>query len=343
MLSQLILRQLALEKEAQASLEPAHDFDAALHQHGCETLARDSAPETLQVNVGKLCNQACHHCHVDAGPKRTEIMTHDTAQRVVELVGQSSSIKSVDMTGGAPELNPNFRLLVEQTRALERSVIVRCNLTVMFEPGMEWLGGFYRRNQVELVCSLPCYGVENVEKQRGRGVFSKSIEALRWLNRLGYGRELRLDLVYNPVGAFLPPPQAQLEERYREELRRNFGIEFNRLLTITNMPIKRFAHQLHQWGQFSDYMGLLANHFNRETVGGLMCRSLVSVSWDGQLYDCDFNQMLELPLGAARAGTRLTIRDIADVAELTGAPIATGSHCFGCTAGSGSSCGGALA
>jgi radical SAM/Cys-rich protein len=207
---------------------------------------------------------------------------------------------------------------------------------------MEWLGDFYRCNQVALVCSLPCYSVENVEKQRGRGVFSKSIEALRRLNRLGYGRELRLDLVYNPVGAFLPPPQAQLEARYREELGRNFGIEFQRLLTITNMPIKRFAHQLHQWGNFPEYMGLLVNHFNPGTVHGLMCRTLVSVSWDGQLYDCDFNQMLQVPLGAVRADTRLTIWDIADVAELTGAPIATGSHCFGCTAGPGSSCGGAL-
>lgn len=336
------MSQVAFEREARAKFQPAHDFDAALRRHGCETLARDSAPETLQVNVGKLCNQACHHCHVDAGPKRTEIMTHATAQRVVELVGRSSSIKTVDITGGAPELNPNFWFLVEQTRALERSVTVRCNLTVMFEPGMEWLGDFYRRNQVALVCSLPCYGVENVEKQRGQGVFSKSIDALCWLNRLGYGRELRLDLVYNPVGAFLPPPQAQLEARYHEELGRNFGIEFHRLLTITNMPISRFARHLYQLGQFSDYMGLLANHFNRETVGGLMCRSLVSVSWDGQLYDCDFNQMLEMPLGAARAGTRLTIWDIDDVAELTGAPITTGSHCFGCTAGAGSSCGGAL-
>ena len=337
------MSQLAFEREARAKFESEHDFEATLQLHGYERLARDSAPETLQVNVGKLCNQACHHCHVDAGPKRTEIMTHAIAQRVVELVGRSSSIKTVDITGGAPELNPNFRLLVEQTRALERSVIVRCNLTVMFEPGMEWLGEFSRRNRVALICSLPCYSVENVEKQRGRGVFSKSIDALRWLNRLDYGREIRLDLVYNPVGAFLPPPQAQLEARYREELGRNFGIEFSHLLTITNMPIKRFAHQLHQWGKFSEYMGLLANHFNRETVRGLMCRTLVSVSWDGQLYDCDFNQMLEVPVGFARAGTRLTIWDIEDLAELTGASIATGSHCFGCTAGAGSSCGGALA
>lgn len=303
---------------------------------------RAVAPNTLQINVGKLCNQACHHCHVEAGPKRTEIMTSATARRVMEMVVRSACIKGVDITGGAPELNPNFRFLVERTRGLARSVMVRCNLTVMLEPGMEWLGEFYQRNSVALVCSLPCYCAENVEKQRGKGVFSKSIEALQWLNRLGYGRELRLDLVYNPVGAFLPPPQAQLEARYREELRNNFGIEFHRLLTMTNMPISRFAHQLQQRGKFSEYMGLLVNHFNCETVDGLMCKTLVSVGWDGQLYDCDFNQMLEMPIGAAGAGARLTIWDIDDVAALRGARVATGSHCFGCTAGTGSSCGGAL-
>jgi radical SAM/Cys-rich protein len=332
----------AFEKETRANFESVHDFDAVLRRHGCEPLTRDSAPETLQVNLGKLCNQACHHCHVDAGPKRTEIMTHATAQRVVELLGRSAGIKTVDITGGASELNPNFRFLVERTRASGRSVIVRCNLTVMFEPGMGWLGEFYRRNRVALICSLPCYGAENVEKQRGRGVFSKSIEALRWLNRLGFGREVQLDLVYNPVGAFLPPPQSQLEATYREELRRNFQIEFNRLLTITNMPINRFAHQLRQWGKYSEYMGLLVNHFNRGTVRGLMCRTLVSVSWDGRLYDCDFNQMLEMPIGAARVNARFTIWDVDDVGELAGASIATGSHCFGCTAGAGSGCGGVL-
>ena len=337
-----MLRQTASEMEAQASLGSVYDFDAALRRHGCQTLARDSAPETLQVNLGKLCNQACHHCHVDAGPKRTEIMLRSTAQRVAELVDRSSSIKTVDITGGAPELNPNFRLLVEQTHALERSVIVRCNLTVMFESGMEWLGDFYRRNKVALVCSLPCYSAENVEKQRGVKVFSKSIEALRLLNDLGYGREFRLDLVYNPVGAFLPPSQIQLEARYREELGRNFGIEFSHLLTITNMPIKRFANQLRQWGKLSEYMGLLVNHFNPGTVRGLMCRALVSVSWNGQLYDCDFNQMLEMSVGVAPAG-KLSIWDIDDLAKLKGARIATGSHCFGCSAGLGSSCGGALA
>lgn len=336
------LSQLAFENEAGVGLDSVPGFEATLRLRGCERLARDCAPETLQVNLGRLCNQSCHHCHVEAGPKRTEVMARATAERVVELTSHSLGIRVVDLTGGAPELNPHFRFLVERTHALGRSVIARCNLTVLFEPGMEWLGEFYQRNQVTLICSLPCYSLENVEKQRGRGVLSKSIDALRQLNSLGYGRELRLDLVYNPVGPFLPPSQAQLEAHYREELRSNFGIEFHRLLTITNMPINRFAHQLHRSGRFSEYMGLLVNHFNWETVGGLMCRSLVSVSWQGGLHDCDFNQMLEMPIGAAGARSRLTIWDIEDTAELTGGPIATASHCFGCTAGVGSGCGGAV-
>jgi radical SAM/Cys-rich protein len=319
------------------------DFDAALTLHRLPPLTR-LLPRTLQVNVGKRCNQACHHCHVDAGPKRTEMMTRATAQRVVELIAASPSIETVDLTGGAPELNPNFRYLVESVRALDRAVMVRCNLTVLFVPGMELLPRFYRDNRVHLVCSLPCYGAENVEKQRGRGVFAQSIAALQRLNRIGYGgSELALDLVYNPVGPALPPPQAELEAQYRDELGANFGIQFGRLLTITNMPINRFAHQLHQWGRLDEYMGLLVNHFNPLTVSDLMCRSIVSVGYEGTLYDCDFNQMIEIPLGASSSGRPLTLWDIADVAALAGARIATGSHCFGCTAGAGSSCGGAIA
>jgi radical SAM/Cys-rich protein len=219
-------------------------------------------------------------------------------------------------------------------------VIVRCNLTVTLEPGMEWLVEFYRRAGVELVCSLPCYTAENTDRQRGAGVFDKSILALQQLNGAGFGRgELRLDLVYNPIGASIPPPQAELEAQYRDELARNFGIVFDRLLTITNMPIARFANQLRATGLDSAYMGLLVNHFNPATVDALMCRDLVSIGWDGQLYDCDFNQMLEIPLG----GIAQTIWNIDDVEELAGARIATGSHCFGCTAGAGSSCGGAIA
>ena len=322
------------------------DFDETLRRDRLAPLRR-TAPHTLQVNVGKLCNQACHHCHVDAGPKRTEVMTHATAERVADLLEASTGIRTVDVTGGAPELNPNFPYIVERARAAGRAVMVRCNLTVIFVPGMEWLAEFYRANRVHLVCSLPCYTAENVEKQRGRGVFEKSIEALCLLNRIGYARDdLVLDLVYNPVGPVLPPPQPQLEAEYREQLGKNFGISFNHLLTITNMPISRFAQQLHQWGRYTDYMGLLVNHFNPATVAGLMCRTLVSVGWDGRLYDCDFNQMLEIPLsagGQAKPEDKpLTIWDLDDAGRLAEAPIATGAHCFGCTAGAGSSCSGAL-
>jgi radical SAM/Cys-rich protein len=316
------------------------DFSATLASHGLRALVR-KPPSTIQVNVGKLCNQACHHCHVDAGPRRTERMTRETAERVIEMLAASPGVETLDITGGAPELNPNFAMLVERARALGRRVIVRCNLTVTLEPGMEWLVEFYRRAGVELVCSLPCYTAENTDRQRGAGVFDKSIAALRNLNAAGFGRgTLRLDLVYNPIGASLPPPQAELEAQYREELARNFGIVFDRLLTITNMPIARFANQLSAAGNHTAYMSLLVNHFNPATVDMLMCRDLVSVGWDGRLYDCDFNQMLEIPIGASAASA---IWDIEDVGELAGARIATGSHCFGCTAGAGSSCGGAIA
>ncbi len=315
-------------------------FDATLARHGIGALSRNS-PTTLQVNVGKLCNQACHHCHVDAGPRRTEQMTRETAERVVEVIAASARVGTVDITGGAPELNPNFAMLVERSRALGRKVIVRCNLTVTLEPGMEWLVEFYRRAGVELICSLPCYTAENTDRQRGAGVFDKSIAAMRQLNAAGFGRGgLRLDLVYNPIGASLPPPQAELEGQYREELARNFGVVFDRLLTITNMPIARFANQLNSTGSYSAYMSLLVNHFNPATVDALMCRDLVSVGWDGRLYDSDFNQMLEIPIGGSAAST---IWDVDDVGTLAGARIATGSHCFGCTAGAGSSCGGAIA
>jgi radical SAM/Cys-rich protein len=315
-------------------------FEATLAAHGIGALSRKS-PTALQVNVGKLCNQACHHCHVDAGPRRTERMTRETAERVIDVIAASARVGTVDITGGAPELNPNFAMLVERARALGRKVIVRCNLTVTLEPGMEWLVEFYRRAGVELVCSLPCYTAENTDRQRGAGVFDKSIAAMRQLNAAGFGRgELRLDLVYNPIGASLPPPQAELETQYRGELARNFGVVFDRLLTITNMPIARFANQLNSTGSYSAYMSLLVNHFNPATVDALMCRDLVSVGWDGRLYDCDFNQMLEIPLGGRKAST---IWDVDDVGTLAGARIATGSHCFGCTAGAGSSCGGAIA
>jgi radical SAM/Cys-rich protein len=325
---------------------PHPHFGAVLRRHGIGELRRGPV-RTLQVNVGKRCNQACHHCHVEAGPLRNEIMAPRTAERVLALAAANPAIDVLDVTGGAPELNPSFRFLVEGARALGRRVIVRCNLTVFYERGMDWVPGFFGANDVEIVASLPCYTAENVDRQRGTGVFRRSIEALRWLNRLGYGapgETRRLHLVYNPVGAFLPPPQAELRARYREELRSLFGIEFNDLYTITNMPIRRFAEQLERWGKGREYMGLLVNHFNPATIPSLMCRSLLSVGWEGTLYDCDFNQMLELPLGARPTASDAppTIWDVEDLGALERGAIATGPHCFGCTAGAGSSCGGAL-
>jgi radical SAM/Cys-rich protein len=309
----------------------------------CGPLAR--APvTTLQINVGKRCNQACHHCHVEAGPKRAEMMTAATAARVLELLEASPAIHTVDITGGAPELNSNFRELVRRSRELGKRVIDRCNLSVLFEPGQRDLARFLADHRVAVTASLPCYTAGNVETQRGKGVFDKSIEALLELNELGYGDRdsgLELDLVYNPIAAFLPPPQDRLEADYKRELGDQFGIRFNRLLTITNMPISRFAHMLAREGKYDEYMSLLVNHFNPDTIDGLMCRHLVSVGYDGTLYDCDFNQMLEIEIGGLAAGHR-TIHDIASLDALDGAVIATDAHCFGCTAGAGSSCGGAL-
>ena len=318
------------------------DFAGVLAAHGLAALRR-LAPTTLQVNVGKRCNQTCHHCHVDAGPKRTEVMGDAVADRIVELLERNPAIALLDLTGGAPELAPCFRRLVSRARRLGRRVIDRCNLTVLHEPGQEDLAPFLAAERVDIVASLPCYGPENVDAQRGQGVFAQSVRALRTLNVLGYGRPespLRLDLVYNPVGAHLPPPQGRLEADYRAQLGERFGVAFHRLLTITNMPINRFAAQLARTGEADRYMALLVNHFNAETVPGLMCRDLLSVGYDGRLYDCDFNQMLELPIGAPGART---VWDVDDLATLGGAPIATGAHCFGCTAGAGSSCGGTLA
>ena len=323
----------------QASTQP--DFLDALARHGLGPLSRD-ALTTLQVNLGKRCNQACHHCHVDAGPKRTEMMTREVVEKVVELIAGNPALALVDITGGAPELNPSFRFLAGESRRLGRRVIDRCNLTVLGEAGQEDLAEFLARHEVEIVASLPCYGPENVDKQRGHGVFARSVAALRRLNALGYGAAgspLRLDLVYNPVGAFLPPAQARLESDYRERLGGDLGIVFHNLLTITNMPINRFADDLERSGQAEAYMGLLVNHFNPATVPGLMCRSLLSVGYDGRLYDCDFNQMLELPRDRAPR----TLWEIESMASFPGAAIATGPHCFGCTAGAGSSCGGSLA
>ncbi len=316
-------------------------FTATLARHGLAPLRR-AAVRTLQLNVGRRCDLACHHCHVEAGPKRTETLDAATAGRVLELLEAHPEVTTLDLTGGAPELCAEFRGLVSGARRLGREVIDRCNLTVLFEPGQEDTAAFLAEHGVRVVASLPCYTPENVDAQRGRGVFGRSIEALRLLNGLGYGAPgspLELDLVYNPLGASLPPPQAELDARYRRELRELFGIEYHRLFTITNMPIKRFARQLEREGRQAAYLSLLANHFNAETVPELMCRTLLSVAWDGRVYDCDFNQMLEIPSGAAPR----SIWELDDLGSLEGQPIATAAHCFGCTAGAGSSCGGALA
>lgn len=316
-------------------------FETALQCSGVDGLRRGSVT-TLQINVGKLCNQACLHCHVEAGPGRKEVMSAPIVARVLEVLDGSPRVETVDITGGAPELNPGFREIVQHARSRGRTVIDRCNLTVLLEPGMEWLAAFLADHGVHLICSLPCYTAENVDMQRGAGVFERSIDALRRLNDLGYGMPdspLSLDLVYNPTGAFLPPAPAELEPRYHEELRRMFGVEFDELLTITNMPIKRFADQLRGQGQHASYMRLLVESYNPATLAGLMCRSLVSVGWEGSLYDCDFNQMVDAPVRLD--GERATIDTIASLDELEGLAISTGSHCFGCTAGRGSSCNGA--
>ncbi len=328
----------AVRKRLPLAERPAPPFDQALAERGL--VLRRSETTTLQVNVGKLCNQACHHCHVEAGPKRTEIMSREVAERVIELLAASPGVTTLDLTGGAPELNPHFRWLVDEARRLGRRVIDRCNLTVLFEAGQYDLDEFLAAREVEIIASLPCYSEKNVDEQRGHGVFDKSIAALRRLNALGYGSggRLALNLVYNPNGAFLPPAQAPLEARYKAELAEHFGITFDRLFTITNLPIARYADYLDAQGKYDEYMSLLVAHLNPETVKGLMCRSLVSVGWDGTVYDCDFNQMLELPLGGR---ARRTVFDL-DTLALEGQKVATGSHCFGCTAGSGSSCGGSL-
>lgn len=314
-------------------------FASTLALHGIDTLRRVRL-ETLQVNVGKLCNQACQHCHVDAGPKRTERMSRETVQRVIELLQNTPAVGTVDITGGAPELNPNFRTLVQESRRLEKRVIDRCNLTVLLEPGQEDLLHFLREQQVDIVASLPCYTAGNVDRQRGRGVFERSINALRLLNEAGYGRpgsSLRLDLVFNPGGASLPPDQQGLEREYKHHLREEFGIEFGRLLTIANMPIRRFSDYLVRIGKQQSYRTLLTNSFNPSTVERVMCRFLISVSWDGWLYDCDFNQMLEM-----LSTRRVSIWDIESFSQIARDEIQVGDHCFGCTAGAGSSCGGQL-
>ena len=297
--------------------------------------------DTMQVNLGYRCNQSCSHCHVGAGPSRTEMMAAET-MALVPAVLRARDITCLDLTGGAPELHPGFRDLVRQARGLGVAVIDRCNLTILSEPGHEDLAGFLAHEQVKVVASLPCYSADNVDRQRGDGVFERSLSGLRQLNALGYGDPssgLELDLVYNPQGPSLPPPQAALEADYRRELADRFGLRFNRLFTITNMPIQRFAAVLQQQGQLESYRALLRQHHNPANLEQVMCRSTLSVDWQGFLFDCDFNQMLDLPAGTGR--DRAHLRQLLEQ-DPGGEPIAVAEHCFGCSAGAGSSCGGAL-
>ncbi len=300
--------------------------------------------EALQVNLGYTCNQTCVHCHVNAGPNRTEQMDAATVGLVLQVL-EHRRIRTLDLTGGAPELNVHFRDLARAARALGVEVIDRCNLTILEEPGQETLAEFLAGERVQIVASLPCYSAANVDRQRGEGVFDKSIRGLQRLNALGYGIEgsgLSLNLVYNPQGASLPPPQAALQADYKRLLGENFGIVFNQLFTLANMPISRFGSTLVSKGSFADYMALLRGAHQDDNLENVMCRALVSVDWQGRLYDCDFNQMLGIPLREdGRRGARLHLTDLLRT-ELTDNPIAIADHCYGCTAGQGSSCGGAL-
>ena len=331
-----------IPRTAPATNDSFDDFAAKLAAH--DVVLRAAGVATLQVNVGKVCNQACKHCHVDASPKRTESMSPQVVEAVLNALSKFR-IPVLDITGGAPELNPSFRYLVREAHALGTHTIVRHNLTVMFEAGQADLPEFFRAHNVEVVSSLPYFLPGQTDAQRGGGVFEKSIAAIRLLNDAGYGedehgaaRGLDLHLVYNPVGAFLPPAQHAIEQDFKRELLARHGIRFNRLFTITNMPIKRFLDYLRRSGNEEKYMRKLVEAFNPAAIEGLMCRTLVSVDWTGRLYDCDFNQMLEL---AVERSTPQTIFDF-DSERLAARRITTGSHCFGCTAGGGSSCGGAV-
>jgi radical SAM/Cys-rich protein len=322
-------------------------FESMLENGG--PLIRRASPSTLQINIGLTCNLACRHCHVESSPSRLESMSRSVADRLIYLTSSDGdrTISTVDITGGAPELHEQFRYLVKAFRVMGLNVIDRCNLTVLGLPGQEDLVDFLADNCVKVVASLPCYTPTNVEQQRGEGVFDESIRALRALNFRGYGNPstgLELDLVFNPLGGVLPPPQAELEQDYRREMDRAFGIRFNRLSCITNMPIKRFADDLRRAGNLVSYMQLLVASFNPNTVDSVMCRDMVHVSSDGRVFDCDFNYALDLglPVPSLLPDACVNVFDIESWSEVASKKIRTGLHCFGCTAGSGSSCGGAL-
>ena len=325
----------------------ANLFDQTLEQFN-RPLTR-MAPEILQVNVGKMCNITCVHCHVNAGPGRKEIMTLDTVDKIIEWLEKSPQIHTVDLTGGAPEMNPHFKHFVKAVRKMGKKVIDRCNLVILNEPGYEGYSEFLAEQQVEVVASLPCYSADNVEEQRGTGIFDRSISGLQELNALGYGidPELTLNLVYNPNGAFLPGDQDELEATYKVELKKAFDIVFNSLFAITNIPIARYSSYLKRNKMLDEYMQLLIDNFNPHSVNGLMCRNTINVGWKGEVYDCDFNQQLKLQL--ADEGKEADVADLklfaweVDLERFVDLPIKTGPHCFACTAGSGSSCGGTVA
>ncbi len=298
--------------------------------------------EVLQVNLGYLCNQTCIHCHVNAGPRRKEVMDKGTVDTVLDFLRQSD-IHTLDLTGGAPEMNPHFRYLVSEARKLGVQVMDRCNLTILEEPGYEEMAEFLVEHQVDIVASLPCYLQDNVDLQRGNGTFEASIKGLKRLNALGYGTRgsgLHLNLVYNPTGASLPPAQGELEAAYKDQLGERFGVAFNQLFTITNMPIKRFGSWLISKGEFASYMQLLKEAYQPQNLDSVMCKNLISVDWQGYVYDCDFNQMLDLPL-IAEERPKTHLKELL-VDQMFGLPIVVKDHCYGCTAGQGSSCGGAL-
>lgn len=340
----LALKQRFVRKKRPARImpfvAPELSFDRRLQEAGI-SLER-TLPRSLQLNLGKRCNLTCAHCHVNAGPNRKEAMTSETIERVLEWGQSHPSIEVFDFTGGAPEMHNRFRFAISTLRAArpDATIIDRCNLTILLEPGYEDLGAFLAEQRAQIVASMPCYQPDNVNAQRGEGVFDASIEALVGLNRLGYGRDpdLALHLVYNPVGPSLPPDQSELEADYKRALKEGFGIEFDSLFTIANMPIARFLGQLRRDGMEKQYRQLLVESFNPASVSGLMCRDTISVDWQGRVFDCDFNQMLELPMGGRETRFLWEI----DSSLLDRLPIATGSHCFGCAAGAGSSCSGAL-
>lgn len=333
--------QEKMMEEEKSSPLTVNENSAAEKKTGAVISRKD--PTVFQLNIGLYCNQACSHCHVESSPQRQEMMSVEIASKCLELLKNTPSITTLDITGGAPELNDNFRLIVRLAREMRPDVdiIDRCNLTVLHEPGQEDLLEFLKEHRVHVIASLPCYGEKNVNQQRGKGVFDRSISALLMLNEVGYGvpeSGLELDLVYNPLGAFLPPEQAKLEEAYKERLEDDFGVVFNQLYTMTNIPVKRFADFLHRRGELKDYMDLLVRNFNLDTIDSLMCRDTVSIGYDGKVFDCDFNQQLGYGLGTDKVheGGK-TVFDLETLTDLKDDAIVNDNHCFGCTAGMGSS------